>query len=91
MMRNWANRFGPSGIRVNTIHPTGVNSPMVNNDAFTRYVEENPDIAKDLQNILPVPLIECVDISNAILFLCSDKGRYVTGHTMVVDAGFTAR
>jgi NAD(P)-dependent dehydrogenase (short-subunit alcohol dehydrogenase family) len=64
---------------------------MVNNEAFGRWVEENPEIANDMQNILPVPLIEPLDISNAILFLCSEQGRYVTGHTMVVDAGFTTR
>ena len=91
LMRSWANKLGPVGIRVNTVHPTGVNSPMINNDAFARYVEDNQHAAADLRNILPVPLIECVDVSNTILFLCSDKARYVTGHTMVVDAGFTAR
>jgi len=91
LMRSWAKRYGPDGIRVNTVHPTGVNSPMVNNEAFGRWVEENPEIANDMQNILPVPLIEPLDISNAILFLCSEQGRYVTGHTMVVDAGFTTR
>jgi NAD(P)-dependent dehydrogenase (short-subunit alcohol dehydrogenase family) len=65
---------------------------MILNEAFGKYVAEFPKIAENLQNPLPVPdgLIEPIDISNTILHLVSDTGRYITGTTVVVDAGFTA-
>lgn len=91
LMRAWANRYGPDGIQVNTVHPTGVRSPMIVNDAFRRHVAADPDLGSRLQNLLPVDLIDCVDVSNAIAFLCSDEGRYVSGQTFTVDAGFNAR
>jgi len=91
LMRAWANALAADNIRVNTVHPTGVNSPMIANEAFGRYVQEFPDIAANLQNPLPVPngLLEPEDVSNTILHLVSDAGRYTTGSTVVVDAGFT--
>jgi len=91
LMRMYANCLGSSNIRCNTVHPTGVNSPMVNNDAFTRFAAENETVVNAMQNLLPVPLVEPVDISNAIVWLCSEAGRYVTGVTLPVDGGFTAR
>jgi SDR family mycofactocin-dependent oxidoreductase len=91
LMRAWANAFAPEDIRVNTIHPTGVNSPMIANEAFGRFIEEYPRIAENLQNPLPVPngLLEPEDVTNSIMHLVSDAGRYITGTTFVVDAGFT--
>ena len=87
LMRAYAVAFGPDNIRCNSIHPTGVASPMILNDAFTKFTEENPEFGDTMQNLLPVPLIEPVDLSNAIVYLCSDDGRYVTGVTLPVDAG----
>jgi len=91
LMRAWANALAPERIRVNTVHPTGVNSPMITNEAFGRFVEEFPSIAANLQNPLPVEngLIEPEDVTNTILHLVSDTGRYITGSTVLVDAGFT--
>jgi len=93
LMRAWARQLAPESIRVNTVHPTGVASPMILNEAFGRYVQEFPEIASNLQNPLPVPngLLEPEDVSNQILHLVSDAGQYITGTTLVVDAGFTAR
>jgi SDR family mycofactocin-dependent oxidoreductase len=91
LMRTFANWLGPYSIRVNTVHPTGVNTPMVVNDVIMKYLEDNPQVAEALQNLLPVPMVEPVDISNAILWLVSDDARYVTGVTLPVDAGFTVR
>jgi SDR family mycofactocin-dependent oxidoreductase len=93
LMRAWANVLAPENIRVNTIHPTGVNSPMIANEAFGRFVQEYPTIAENLQNPLPVPngLLEPEDVTNSIMHLVSDAGRYITGTTFVVDAGFTNR
>jgi SDR family mycofactocin-dependent oxidoreductase len=91
LMRAWANVLAPESIRVNTIHPTGVNSPMIANEAFGRFVQEYPTIAGNLQNPLPVPngLLEPEDVTNSIMHLVSDAGRYITGSTFMVDAGFT--
>jgi NAD(P)-dependent dehydrogenase (short-subunit alcohol dehydrogenase family) len=91
LMRTYANVLGPAGIRVNTIHPTGVMTPMIMNEAFGTWVMGHPEIANRMQNILPVPALEPIDISNAIAWLVSDEGRYVTGVTLPVDGGFTAR
>jgi SDR family mycofactocin-dependent oxidoreductase len=91
LMRVYANRLAKHRIRVNTVHPTGVNSPMIANQAFADFTVEHPEVAGALQNALPVELIECEDISNAIAWLASEEGRYVTGVTLPVDAGFTNR
>jgi len=91
LMRTYANTLGKYNIRVNTVHPTGVNTKMVVNDNFAQHAAKNPTEAAALQNSLPVQLLEPSDISNAVAWLCSDEGRYVTGSTFVVDAGFTAR
>lgn len=93
LMRAWANVLAPENIRINTIHPTGVNSPMIANEAFGRFVQEYPTIAENLQNPLPVPngLLEPEDVTDSIMHLVSDAGRYITGTTFVVDAGFTNR
>ena len=78
-------------IRVNTVHPTGVDTPMVNNDYIQQFLETAPDMAENMQNALPVEMVEPVDISNAIVWLCSDEARYVTGVSLPVDAGFLQR
>lgn len=89
LMRGWAAVLAKHSIRVNTIHPTGVNSPMVVNDAFTAYVEvEHPEMIPRLQNAMPVALIEPADVSGAVVWLCSDAARYVTGVALPVDAGY---
>ena len=91
LMRTFANTLAQHRIRVNTVHPTGVNTPMVVNDFMQAWLAEEPTIAGAMTNLLPVEMIEPVDISNAIVFLVSDEGRYVTGVTLPVDAGFTVK
>jgi NAD(P)-dependent dehydrogenase (short-subunit alcohol dehydrogenase family) len=73
------------------VHPTGVNTPMVVNEVMQRFLEQDPSVAGAMANLLPVELVEPVDISNAILWLVSDEARYVTGVTLPVDAGFTTK
>ncbi|WP_433713922.1 mycofactocin-coupled SDR family oxidoreductase [Nocardia sp. CA-084685] len=95
MMRSFAVELGRHRIRVNTVHPTNVNTPMFMNDSTLRLFRpdlENPgpdDLAAVAQqmHVLPVGWVEPVDISNAVLFLASDEARYVTGLPMTVDAG----
>jgi SDR family mycofactocin-dependent oxidoreductase len=94
-MKVLAKELAPHSIRVNTIHPTTVATDMVLNDAHMQLFRpdlEHPTredfeaVARTL-NKLPVALLEPIDISNAVLYLVTDAGRYVTGTTHVVDAG----
>jgi SDR family mycofactocin-dependent oxidoreductase len=90
--KTMANELAKHSIRVNTVHPTGVNTPMaagLNGGALL--AERDPDLAPILMNSLPVELVEPRDISNAVLFLASDEARYVTGLEFTVDAGSTIR
>jgi NAD(P)-dependent dehydrogenase (short-subunit alcohol dehydrogenase family) len=89
-MRSAAYAYAEHGIRVNTVHPTGVATPMVLNEHMGRVFLENPSAPKLATNLLPVPFIEAQDVTNLVVWLASDKARYVTGATMPVDAGYTA-
>ncbi|MGA7420258.1 MAG: mycofactocin-coupled SDR family oxidoreductase [Acidimicrobiales bacterium] len=92
LMRALALELAPHSIRVNTVHPTGTNTYMVMNPVMQDWIAENAEIAAaGMQNALPVGLIEASDVTNAIVWLVSDMARYVTGVTLPVDAGFTAR
>jgi (+)-trans-carveol dehydrogenase len=95
LMRTFAVELGHQSIRVNTVHPTHVCTPLLMNEATYRLFRpdlENPgpdDLAPICQSFhfLPIPWVEPVDISNAVLFLASDEARYITGVTLPVDAG----
>jgi SDR family mycofactocin-dependent oxidoreductase len=95
IMRSVAAEFGGHRIRVNSIHPTLVNTVMIQNEQVWRMFDpENPRPSRESAapvfqtvNTLPVPWVEPVDISNAVLFLASDESRYITGVTLPVDAG----
>jgi SDR family mycofactocin-dependent oxidoreductase len=89
LMRAYANNLAKYSIRVNTVHLTGVNTPMVVNDAMQEFLTHDPQLSSAMANALPVEMVEPVDISNAIAWLVSDDARYVTGVTLPVDAGFT--
>jgi SDR family mycofactocin-dependent oxidoreductase len=91
LMRNYAVEQAPHNIRVNTVHPTSVATPMIMNDFVDDYVAKKPELADLMSNLLDVPAVDPVDISNAVLFLVSDAGRYVTGVTLPVDAGFLVK
>jgi SDR family mycofactocin-dependent oxidoreductase len=95
LMRAFAVELGQHSIRVNSVHPSQVNTPMTMNDITFRLFRpdlENPgpeDFApfSQMMHVMPVPWVEAVDISNAVLFLASDESRYVTGISLPVDAG----
>ncbi len=76
------------GITVNTIHPTGVDTPMADGLAEISGMTKDQMIASSAVNALPVAMVEAQDIANAALWLASDDARYVTGQEMKVDAGF---
>ncbi|MGY1772425.1 mycofactocin-coupled SDR family oxidoreductase [Blastococcus sp. SYSU D00813] len=99
IMRTLANEFAPQSIRVNSVHPTGVDTQMIQNPkTWGLFDPENPNPTREgaepvfrSTNALPVPWVEPRDISNAVLFLVSDEARYITGVTLPVDAGYTVK
>ncbi len=96
LMRTLALELAPHNIRVNTVNPTFVETPMIAHDVMYRGLRpdlENPthdDALPAFQslNALPVPWIESADVTNAVAWLVSDEARYVTGVALPIDAGF---
>ena len=87
LMRSYANALAAHRIRCNSVHPTGVNSPMVVNEEFNRWTAELGLVGPGWVNPLPVEMLDVGDISKTMVFLCSDDAQYVTGVTFPVDAG----
>ncbi len=85
LMREYANILAQHSIRVNSVHPTGVDTPMINNDFIRDWLHRMGTRASS--NALPVRAVEAEDIANAVAWLVSDAARYVTGVTLPVDAG----
>ncbi|KUH83002.1 MULTISPECIES: mycofactocin-coupled SDR family oxidoreductase [unclassified Mycobacterium] len=99
LMNSLANELAPQWIRVNSIHPGNILTPMIDNDHFRRTVR--PDLTDPTMedatqvighfHLLPKPVIEASAVSNAVLFLASDEAQYITGAALPVDAGAVAR
>jgi SDR family mycofactocin-dependent oxidoreductase len=87
LMRCFAADLAPYGIRVNSVHPTGVVTPMVTNDVMTAYGAKHPRLGELMGNLLPIGAVDPEDVTEGVLYLVSDSGRYVTGVTLPVDAG----
>lgn len=99
LMNSLANELAPQWIRVNSIHPGNVLTPMLDNDWFCRTLRpdlQNPTVHDAGEvigqfHLLPKPLIEARAVSNAVLFLASDEAQYITGAALPVDAGAVAK
>jgi SDR family mycofactocin-dependent oxidoreductase len=97
--RTLAKQLAPLSIRANVVHPTNVNSPMLNNEPMYRTfrpdlehpTKEDALLAFPLMQAMPIPYVEPEDTSNAVCFLASDESRYVTGLQFKVDAGATLK
>jgi SDR family mycofactocin-dependent oxidoreductase len=90
--KTMANELASHKIRVNTVHPTGVNTPMVAGlGGLDSLIGRDPNLGPIYMNTLPIESVEPRDISNAVLFLASDEAQYVTGLEFTVDAGNTIR
>ncbi|WP_193046976.1 mycofactocin-coupled SDR family oxidoreductase [Mycolicibacterium baixiangningiae] len=95
LMRTFAVELGAQNIRVNSVHPTNVNTPLFMNDGTMRLFRpdlENPGpddmkVVGEMMHTLPIGWVEPEDIANAVLFLASDEARYITGVTLPVDGG----
>jgi SDR family mycofactocin-dependent oxidoreductase len=95
LMRNLANELAPYRVRVNTVHPTNVDTHMIQNPGtWEMFAPGDPEPTQEKAiagftslNALEIPWIESVDVANAALFLLSDEARYITGAALPVDAG----
>ena len=92
LMRAWTRWLAPHDLRVNTIHPSGVATPMVLNDAMAALFADKPQPTKgtDVGHLLDVTILQPEHVSDAVAWLVSDQARYITGVSLPVDAGFTA-
>uniref|UniRef100_A0A5Q5CJK7 Short-chain dehydrogenase/reductase SDR n=1 Tax=Mycobacterium sp. (strain JLS) TaxID=164757 RepID=A0A5Q5CJK7_MYCSJ len=95
LMRTFAVELGAQNIRVNSVHPTNVNTPLFMNEGTMKLFRpdlENPGpedmkVVGQMMHTLPIGWVEPEDIANAVLFLASDEARYITGVTLPVDGG----
>jgi NAD(P)-dependent dehydrogenase (short-subunit alcohol dehydrogenase family) len=91
LMRVYANLLAPQSIRVNSVHPAGVDTPMINNEYIRGWLADlvaQTGSPPDMGNALPVQVLQVEDVANAVAWLVSDAARYITGITLPVDAGF---
>ena len=91
LMRYYATSLAEKNIRVNSLHPTGVATPMILNEPAAQHMVEHPEGNSAFENLLPVELIEPADVSDAMVYLCGQSGRYITGITLPVDGGLTVK
>lgn len=91
LMRSFTHWLANDHVRVNTVLPTGVETPMIMNEVISAHYSKNPRAAEATANLLPVAMIQPADVSDAVLWLVSDHAKYVTGVVLPVDAGFSAK
>jgi SDR family mycofactocin-dependent oxidoreductase len=91
LMQVWANELAQYSIRVNTIHPTGVATGMVMNEAMAALIAAEDTAVTAMQNALPIPFLMPEDIAGAVAWLVSDEAKFITGTAWPLDAGFAVR
>lgn len=91
LTKSWAIELAPHNIRVNSIHPTGVNTPMNDGLAALEGTTTQAIAEQSAGNLLPVPWVEPEDVAGMVLYLVSDAARYITGSQFVLDAGLLTR
>jgi SDR family mycofactocin-dependent oxidoreductase len=91
LTKSWAIELAPYNVRVVAIHPTGVNTPMNDGLAALEGLTPREIAERSAGNLLAVPWIEPEDVAAAVVFLASEKARFITGSSFVLDAGLLAR
>src|SRR3954468_14411385 len=87
LVRSWASFLAPRRIRVNSVAPTTVATPMANDGDVSMILQHVPELANSLANAIPVQAVEAIDVANTVAWLVSDEARYITGTVIPVDAG----
>ena len=91
LTKSWAIELAPHNIRVVSIHPTGVNTPMNDGLAALEGMTTQEIAERSAGNLQPVPWIEPEDVAKAVVYLVSDDARFITGSQFVLDAGLLTR
>ena len=98
LMHTMMVELAPLGIRVNAVHPGAVDTPMFHNPTMYKIIAGNENASREEvaailkpRSPMGVPWVDSSDISNAVIFLCSEEARYITGVNLPVDAGSAAR
>lgn len=91
LTKSWAIELAADNIRVVSLHPTGVNTAMNDGLAEQEGLSPRAIAERSAGNLLAVPWIEPEDVAHAVVFLCSEKARYITGSQFVIDAGLLTR
>ena len=90
LTKSAAIELGEYGIRVNSIHPWGVSTPMGEDPTVGTVLSEHPHYAASFASVLPdLPFADCDDISDGVVWLASDMSRAVTGTQLTLDMGAT--
>jgi NAD(P)-dependent dehydrogenase (short-subunit alcohol dehydrogenase family) len=91
LTKSWAIELAPHNVRVVSLHPTGVNTPMNDGLAALEGTTTAEIAERSAGNLLAVPWIEPSDVAAAVVYLCSDRARFITGSQFVIDAGLLTR
>jgi SDR family mycofactocin-dependent oxidoreductase len=91
LTKSWAIELAPHGVRVVSIHPTGVDTPLNDGLAMLEGLSTQEIAERSAGNLQPVPWIEATDVAEAVVFLVSDRARYMTGTEFVIDAGLLTK
>ena len=91
LMRYYATTLAEKNIRVNSVHPAMVDTPMVVNGPIAQYFSAHPELEAVMAHPMPVSHLDVDDVTEAMVYLCGRSGRYVTGVTLPVDAGYLVK
>ncbi|MGP4053717.1 mycofactocin-coupled SDR family oxidoreductase [Mycobacterium sp. 4D054] len=91
VMRHFARSLAEKNVRVNSVHPGGVATPMVLNEALAEWAGEHPSFSAAQQALLQLPMMEPHHVSDTMVYLCGPSGRYLTGAAIPLDAGQTLK
>jgi NAD(P)-dependent dehydrogenase (short-subunit alcohol dehydrogenase family) len=91
LMRSYANLLSPQNIRVNSIHPAGVRTPMIDNEFTRKWLLEmagDHDGARDMAGAVDMETVEPEVIADTVAWLVSDAGKHISGVALPVDDGY---
>jgi len=91
VMRHYATSLAEKDIRVNSVHPGGVATPMIINEAMGLLVGDQPEFGEAQRPKLSMPPMEPSEVTDAIVYFCGRSGRHLTGVALPLDGGLTLK